>query len=92
MSKVYSSILSIRINDYCDFLDIIVDEQNGFRNNRSCVDHIHSITTILNNFLVDKRSILYIRSLYNNICLFIQSKAFLKSINAQKIDRVSNNE
>ena len=76
LSKVYSSILSIRINDYCDFLDICVDEQNGFRNNCSCIDHIHSITTILNNLLLDTRSI---------FCAFIDFKKAFDCINRQML-------
>ena len=42
ISKVYSSSLYVRINNYCDILNIFVEEQNGFRQNRSCIDHIIS--------------------------------------------------
>ena len=46
LSKLYSSIISVRINMYCDLLDIIVDEQNGFRQHRSCIDNTFSLTSI----------------------------------------------
>ena len=47
ISKVYSSILPVRINNYCDIRNIFVEELNGFRQSRSCIDHIFSITTIV---------------------------------------------
>ena len=34
---------------YCDTLDILVDEQNGFCPNRSCSDHIFTLTSIIRN-------------------------------------------
>ena len=49
LSKVYWSILSVRINNYCDILNIFVEEQNGFRQNRSCIANILSITTMVKN-------------------------------------------
>ena len=41
IAKLFSSILDNRLTQYCDSLEIIADEQNGFRKNRSCVDHIY---------------------------------------------------
>ena len=41
IAKLYSSILNNRLTKYCDILDIIADEQNGFRKARSCLDHIY---------------------------------------------------
>ena len=38
--KIYSSIINKRIMKYCDFISVLVDEQNGFRRDRSCNDHI----------------------------------------------------
>ncbi len=72
LSKVYSSILSVRINEYCELLDIIVDEQNGFRRDRSCNDHIFSITTIARNVISQKRSF---------VCAFIDFKKAFDCIN-----------
>ena len=37
--KLYSSILSNRIVLYSNICNILADEQNGFRKNRSCSDH-----------------------------------------------------
>ncbi len=45
-------ILNNKIVTYCEELDIFVDEQNCFRRDRSCTDHIFSFTSILRNTLV----------------------------------------
>ena len=72
ISKVYSSILSVRINKYCDILNIFVEEQNVFRQNRSCIDHIFSITTIVKNYICDYKHV---------FCAFIDFKKAFDSIN-----------
>ena len=72
ISKVYSNILSVRINNYCDILHIFVEEQNGFRQNRSCIDHIFPITTIVKNYICDYKHVL---------CPFIDFKKAFDSIN-----------
>ena len=72
LSQVYSSILSARINNYCDILNIFIEEQNGFRHNRSCIDHIFSITTIVKNYISDYKHV---------FCAFIDFKKAFDSIN-----------
>ena len=47
--KVYSSLLNMRITDHCERNGYIVDEQNGFRSGRSCLDHIYILSTIIRN-------------------------------------------
>ena len=37
------------ILDYIDINNVIEDEQNGFRNDRCCEDHIYSLTLIKRN-------------------------------------------
>ena len=49
MSKLYSGILNNRLVQYLDSDNILVDEQNGFRKARACIDHIYVITTIIRN-------------------------------------------
>ena len=49
LAKVFSSILNKRIVSYCNELDLLVDEQNGFRAGRSCEDHIYSLTSVIIN-------------------------------------------
>ena len=49
VAKIYSSILNRRLQNYLESNDILVDEQNGFRVGRSCIDHIFVMCTILRN-------------------------------------------
>ncbi len=47
--KFYTSILNSRLTDTAERNNILHDEQNGFRKNRSCADHIFSLTFIIRN-------------------------------------------
>lgn len=68
VAKTYTSMLNHRISKYCDTLGLIADEQNGFRKNRACVDHIFALTSIVRNQLQNKQS---------TFCAFIDmEKAF----------------
>ena len=51
VGKMYASLLSNIILSYCELCNILVDEQNGFRKNRSCNDHIFSLSSIIRNRL-----------------------------------------
>ena len=51
IAKVYSSILNTRIQKFFEAKEFLVEEQNGFRACRSCIDHIFVLTTILRNRL-----------------------------------------
>ena len=39
-SKHYSSILNSRVMAYLENDNLLVEEQNGFRRNRACIDHV----------------------------------------------------
>ncbi|XP_052810397.1 uncharacterized protein LOC128238477 [Mya arenaria] len=68
MYKMYTSILNERIVKWTDDNDQIADEQNGFRKKRSTIDHISSLTN-----LVDTRK----KNKQCTFCAFIDfSKAF----------------
>ena len=58
--------------NYCDILKKIVQEQNGFRQNRSCIYHIYSITTIVKNCICDYKHV---------FCAFIDLKKAFDSTN-----------
>ena len=47
VSKVLSGILNRRLCSYYDILGLMVDEQNGFRKQRSCEEHVFTLTSIL---------------------------------------------
>ena len=49
VAKIYSSILTHRLQNFLEKNNILVDEQNGFRAARSCIDHIFVLTTVLRN-------------------------------------------
>ena len=49
IAKVYSTLLNTRLQKFLEDNSILVDEQNGFRASRSCIDHIFSLVTILRN-------------------------------------------
>ena len=45
--KLFCSVLYNRIAEWAEANDVIADEQNGFRKKRSCLDHIATLTTII---------------------------------------------
>ena len=49
ISKLFSGILNDRLTKYLDSEKILVDEQNGFRKARTCLDHIYVLTSIIRN-------------------------------------------
>ena len=49
MAKIYSSILNKRLQNYLEKNNILVEEQNGFRAGRSCIDQIFLMCTVLRN-------------------------------------------
>ena len=49
--KLFCSILNERLVSHLNDKDIIVDEQNGFRKDRSCLHHIFSLTSIVKKYI-----------------------------------------
>ncbi len=49
ISKLYTSLLNKRILDFEENSQNFADEQNGFRPDRNCADHIFSLTSIIRN-------------------------------------------
>jgi len=47
--KLYAGILNNRLVTYLEDNNIYAEEQNGFRQNRSCAEHVFTLTTILKN-------------------------------------------
>ena len=47
--KAYSCIINSRLSTYLEKYHLIEDEQNGFRNGRSCLEHIYSLYSIIKN-------------------------------------------
>ncbi len=55
--KIYSAILNNRLTKHLDDNSLIHDEQNGFREGRSCVDHIFTLSSIIRNKIQQKQDI-----------------------------------
>ena len=55
VAKTYCRILNSRLRDYLEESGALHDEQNGFRPDRNCQDHIFTLTTIIENRLLDKK-------------------------------------
>lgn len=49
VAKCYSSVLNNRVQQYLEENEILSDAQNGFRRDRSCEDHIFTLTNLIQN-------------------------------------------
>ena len=47
VGKLYSSVINSRLQLFAETNNLYVDEQNGFRKGRSCIDHVHSLSTVI---------------------------------------------
>ena len=54
--KIYADILNIRLSKWIEDNDYLVEEQNGFRRNRSCMEHIYSLYSVINKRKLNKHS------------------------------------
>ena len=57
LGKAFSSFINTRIVKYCNMLDLICEEQNGFRAKRSCTDHIFVLNSIIRSRLLVNQSL-----------------------------------
>ena len=66
--KIFSSIMNSRLLEFLDNNSILVEEQNGFRKNRNCLEHIFTLSSIVGSRLQEKK---------HTFCCFVDfSKAF----------------
>ena len=54
--KLFCGVLNQRLSKWCNDLDIIVDEQNGFRKDRCCLDHLTTLSSIIDIRKKSKKS------------------------------------
>ena len=47
VGKLFSGVLNNRLTAFADANGLICDEENGFRINRSCMDHLYSLTSLI---------------------------------------------
>ena len=55
VAKTYCRILNTRLRECLELNDALSDEQNGFRPNRCCQDHILTLTSIIENRMLEKQ-------------------------------------
>ncbi|UYV63995.1 hypothetical protein LAZ67_2006278 [Cordylochernes scorpioides] len=60
ISKLFTTILSNRLNNWIEKRVIILENQAGFRKNRSCTDHIILLNSLIQLSLRRKRGKLYV--------------------------------
>lgn len=49
VAKIFSSVLNKTLVIYLDDKNLPVDEENGFRSGRSCLDHVFTLNSIIKN-------------------------------------------
>ena len=76
MYKLYSSLINIRLSLWSEENSKIVDVQNGFRKNRSTIDHLSSLTSIIETRKKMKLS---------TVCAFIDFRKAYDYINRDKL-------
>ena len=47
VGKLFSGVLNNSLTAFADANRLICDEQNGFRVNRSCIDHLYPLTSLI---------------------------------------------
>ncbi|MCG8113538.1 MAG: reverse transcriptase family protein [Candidatus Thiodiazotropha taylori] len=67
-SKVYADVLNTRFIEWIEQNNIVVDEQNGFRRNRSCLEHIYTLYSVINKRKQQRKS--------TYVCFVDAKKAF----------------
>ena len=53
--KIYANILNKRLLQWLENNGLLVDEQNGFRKDRSCQDHVYSLYSLIHNRKMHKK-------------------------------------
>ena len=54
--KIYADILNQRLSSWLESNSLLAEEQNGFRKERSCIDHLYSLTSIVRNRKLNRKS------------------------------------
>ena len=49
ISKLYSAFINKRLSCYLEDRDLLADQHNGIRRNRSCEDHVFSLNSLIRN-------------------------------------------
>ena len=74
--KIYCSVINERLSRWVEDNDKVTDEQNGFRRKRSTIDHVSSLTSLIETRKKLKKS---------TFCAFIDFKKAYDSINREQL-------
>lgn len=55
--KIYSGVLNARVYAFLESRGLIANSQNGFRENRSCVDHVFTFTELVKNQIANGKKV-----------------------------------
>ena len=53
---ITDSILNDRLTEFLENNEVVAEEQNGFRKNRSCLDHIFILSSVVRSRIYEKKS------------------------------------
>ena len=54
--KIYADILNVRLSSWLEDNRILADDQNGFRKDRGCMEHLYTLTTLIANRKIERKS------------------------------------
>ena len=74
--KIFCGVLNKRLSAWAEKNGLLYDEQNGFRAGRSCMDHVSSLTSILETRIQRKQ---------DTFCLFVDFSKAYDRINRNKL-------
>ena len=72
MYKIYCAVLNKRLSKWVENNGILVDEQNGFRKGQSTVDHISSLSNLINSRKKAKLDLMFMKHYTPSRCLCIK--------------------
>ena len=55
MYKLYSSLINTRLCNLAEENGPVVDEQNGFRKNRSSIDHVYTVSSAIRDRMSENK-------------------------------------
>ncbi|XP_071136614.1 uncharacterized protein [Mytilus edulis] len=74
--KIYADILNVRLSSWLEDNNILADEQNGFRKDRGCMEHLYALTTLITNRKIERKS---------TFACFIDAKKAFDTVNREML-------
>lgn len=74
--KIYADILNVRLSSWLEDNNILADEQNGFRKERGCIEHLYALTSIITNRKIERKS---------TFACFIDAKKAFDTVNREML-------